>query len=587
MSKNNKLPNGVTLEQLRDNWKTASTYYDKAIRRAQILDATDRCRLWEVLGVKFPPYQILPDTNDVNYVKANIVAGVYTVTKNAQLIPTTAEDKETITALNILLDHVWGTQRVGYYQLRAGERAALLNLGITQVGWDSEKKQVVLKNIDPTRFMRDPFSEDLESSNYCITWDVLHKNVLLADPNYRDVVQSLPEQSPLSNIVQESIGKDRPSFAEAQSRKDYYKVIIHHVRVGNTFHAVHTIDNEHILFVREDYKPSCFPFALLYCNLPAGDLIGTSNPAKIFSNSVAYNITNSLLLTAEYKNQRPPKFVSAEAGLNLPTFVKHANDADHTFIVRGDASKAVHYQSYPTPNAIAHQVMASLQFDIQRITGVDPRYTGRDTGSIITTGGVEAMLDQVTMIDAEKVENYEAYTAHLTRLILGNMVEFEQKRSYFVKDPNTGKFLTIEVDFPQMNKKQTVYAYEISISSQMPKNRARIAQMANSLMEKQMQYQQAGMRVDLITPEEWLMLQDLPLRELMQERMGIQRNADYVQKVSEILFSFAGLVDQGVNPQEAVGMVAQQVQGQEMPGIIPGVQEEQAPLTGMQDVPIM
>ena len=33
------------------------------------------------------------------------------------------------------------------------------------------------------------------------------------------------------------------------------------------------------------------------------------------------------------------------------------------------------------------------------------RYTGRDTGSIITTGGTEEMLNRVTLIDTS--EDYE------------------------------------------------------------------------------------------------------------------------------------------------------------------------------------
>ena len=55
----------------------------------------------------------------------------------------------------------------------------------------------------------------------------------------------------------------------------------------------------------------------------------------------------SLALTAEFRNQRPPKFVSNQAGLNIRSFAQYGDDPDKTFIVNGDASKAVHYHEYP------------------------------------------------------------------------------------------------------------------------------------------------------------------------------------------------------------------------------------------------
>ncbi len=54
----------------------------RAHRRAQLLDAADRGRLWETLRANnMPGYQILPDTNHVSYVKDNIVASIYSVGK--------------------------------------------------------------------------------------------------------------------------------------------------------------------------------------------------------------------------------------------------------------------------------------------------------------------------------------------------------------------------------------------------------------------------------------------------------------------------------------------------------------------------
>ena len=71
-----------------------------------------------------------------------------------------------------------------------------------------------------------------------------------------------------------------------------------------------------------------------------------------------------------------------------------------------------------------------------------------------------------------------------------------------------------------------------------------------------MQYQQAGQQVDLITPEEWLMLQDIPTKEFMLDRMGVQRMSSAIEDVSQTLFEYAGLTQNGMDPTEAMMAVA-------------------------------
>ena len=91
---NTKLPDGVTLEQLKTNYDIARRQYRKAFKRARILDATDSGYMWEAIKAKFPKYQILPDTNHVSYVKNNLLANIYTVGKSATIAATSEEDKE-------------------------------------------------------------------------------------------------------------------------------------------------------------------------------------------------------------------------------------------------------------------------------------------------------------------------------------------------------------------------------------------------------------------------------------------------------------------------------------------------------------
>lgn len=572
-----KCPEGWDMQRLMELFNVASNEYQPAFRRAQKLDATDKGRIWSAVKATFPAYQILPDTNFVAYVKQNILASIYTVGKSAKLLPTSDKDKDIVEQLNIALESIWGQLDVPRFQAEAGERAALINYGLTQVGWDNnviqgtgstfQKGSVVLKNINPLHFMRDPFAIDLDHASFCVTWDSFHKSAILAHKKYKEefkkYMNSRKESAIDKPVMRSDFASDRSS-GSVQNQKDYYTIYTYWVNDNGKIHEIHVVNNDWVLWVRENIKPSCYPFAELYCNIPAGELHGTSEPAKIFNNNLSYNLMSSIILTAEFKNQRPPRFVNGQSGINVATFVKHGNDADRTFVVQGDATKAVSYQQFPQPTAQAVQSMALMEQGIKEVSGVDDRYTGRDTGSVITTGGVESMLDQVTMIDAPKVDNYERYCKQLTKLIIYNYINFGFARDYFVQDQQSLQWKTVHVPFPDIDC-DTVFNYEMMISSELPKNKARVEATANHLMEMQMQYQAQGIDVDLITPEEWLMMQDLPMREYMQERMGIQRTQNWIELVSQSVTQYTGLVQAGVNPEDAIAATADTLNRQSMP----------------------
>lgn len=591
------------LEKLKGYYDTCVQYYAKEHKKMRLLDATDRGDMWKAIGAKFPKYQILPDTNHVSYVKNNILASIYTVTKGASIAPTSEEDKQLAMDLNIALENVWHRARVGFTQFQTGERAALLNLGLTQVGWDEDlsggtgntfyKGNVTVKAIDPMKFMRDPFSDNLDVAGYCMTYDNYHESVFKKNKLYKEKFEEYIKNRKVDNIGDSMNTPVNNSKIPAigVNQKGYYTLIIFWVREGKQIHEYHTVNCEKILHEKKNIKPSIFPFADLYCNLPAGALVGTSEPAKIFASSVAYNMMDSLAFTAEYKNQRPPKYVSTNAGLNISEFAKHADDADKTFIVNGDASKVVHYHEYPSVSPQLANLLAKSMDNMQTVTGVDGRYTGRDTGSIITTGGTEEMLNRVTVIDTPKIMNYEEYAIKLTRLILYNLIEFCPKRKYFFREPNKANaWKTVEVDFPKI-KTDTIFDYEINISSELPKTKQRIAQMANMLIEKQMQYREQGANVDLITEEEWLMFQDLPNKEYMLERMGLQRQTNALEQTSQVLFNYAELIKQGISPEEAIMQTAEGLKNTQMgvppvpQGGVPGAGPEEA-LLGMENMPL-
>lgn len=587
------------LGQLYIDFSTMLSRYTREQKKMRILDAIMQGDMWRALGAKFPKYQILPDTNDIAYIVNNMVASVYSVAKIADILPTSEEDMQVVSDLNMAMEHEWQISNIPQAQRRAGYNAALFNIGITQVGWDDDLQPnmstnlggVKVRNIHPLKFMRDPFASNLKEAGYCCTYERHHKSTFLQNPKYKEKFKEFMELNGAGDNLFLPGTTDETKIPS--STDDYFNLIVfwYKVQDGNriVIDEYHTIDGKWLLHYKHDIKPSMFPFAILYCNDPMDAIVGNSEPARAVPNSVASNIMDSENLTNVYRKAHPVKFASANSGLNLNSFAEHANDADYTFVVQGDASKAVHYAEYPDIDQVGVAIQSRMKQDIDRVSGVDSRYTGRNTGSITTTGGMQEMIDRMTLVDVPRIDRLEDYTKELTELVLKNLLEFAPKRVYIVAAPNTPlqkqKYTAKYVDFPALTSegKAAVFKYQVHVSADLPKNRQRIAEMANQLMEKQMQYKQAGEEVDLITPEEWLRLQDIPIREQMLERMGLQRQSNAVEDTSQVLFEYAELTKQGMNPEEAMLAVANSLNNkrQGLPTDATQLQQMGVPTAGM------
>lgn len=578
------------LARLRSKWDIADGFYARIRKKMILLDATDKGDLWKVLEAKFPSYQIMPDTNFISNIKINILASIYTVCKSAELVPTDDQDEEICLLLSSGLEHIWDVREVGWYQFQAGERAALLNLGLTYGTYDADKDDVVYQNVDPMKYIRDPYARDLETAGYQCMFDNYHKSVFESNAKYKERFKKFKDSGDTADTVMPEY-PDRPK-SESGPNKDHFNLRIWFERDGEKINEYHTLDDKFMLFHKLDIKPSMFPIVELYCNLPGTSLIGSSEPAKVFANNMAYNLMNSIAFTAEYKNQRPPKFISSSSGLNIKTFSQHGDQADKTFIVNGDASKAVHYQQFPFISPALPNMISGLQFDIQDTSGIDKKYTGRDSGSLQTTGGMEQMLQRVTLVDGPKVICYEKYAKELSKLTLELMLEYAPKRTYYIKDElgagGKQKWKALEIDFPDIKakhqEKKISNTYAIQISSELPKNKQRVSAWANMMMEKQMQYAQEGNNVDLITNEEWIRMQDVPYKEQMLQRMGIQKEIDSLEMAGQVITEYAGMLKAGYNPNDAMVMAAQGLDARKQGAATPfeevQQQQQQNPLAG-------
>ena len=574
----NLLPEGVCLQYIKDVIKETDSKYTKVLNRMRILDGTDRGKLWDTIRAKFPKYQLTPDSNWINYTKENLVASIYTTGRYATLMPKSNADIQFVVEFNSALETIWDNIMAEYYQFKAGERAALLNIGITQVGWDKNliggtknywyQGDIKFKNIDPMKFRRDTYADVFDNSDYCYYYDDYSLTMIKSKEIYKKrmseiekAIGKLQSNGVLSDIVPANTDRQKTNTTTTNYHKLTYFYLKYSVdtkeaKEGFKIAEIHLLDDQYVLYCNPDLKPRMFPFAVLYCNDPAGDIVGASEPAKIFQSGLTYNLLNSIYATYAYKAQRPPRFVNAGSGINIRQFAQYGNDADRTFIVNGDATKAVHYAEFPTLPAELLTVKQDLGRDIRDCSGIDEIYAGKNTGSIQTTGGMDTLMEATSQRDNQKILLYEMYSKRLTELVVNNLIEFGDKRTYTILDPITQQSKEVILDFPEVDD-DIRFRYTLDIQTYLPKNKARLATIANMLLEKQAQYKPDP---EIITVEEWLLMQDIPFKDMIFKRMGIQRNTTITEQVAKTLEMFAGLVDAGMNPDTAVEQVANQLQ---------------------------
>ena len=575
------LPEGVTLQSIKDRIKDTDSRYTKVLERMRILDGTDRGKMWDVVKAKFPKYQLTPDSNWVNYIKENLVASIYTTGRYAELVPKSNDDIQFVVEFNSALETIWDNIKAEYYQFLAGERAALLNIGITQVGWGKNilggtknhwyQGDIKFKNIDPMKFRRDPYADIFDNAEYCYYYDDYSMAIIRTKELYKQriaeiekAVGVLKDNGVISDTVPAETDRQKTNTAATNYHKvTYYYTIYADDSKGNKegykIAEIHLLDDEYVLYCNPDLKPKMFPFAILYCNDPAGDIVGASEPAKQFQSNLTYNLLNSIYATHAYKAQRPPRFVNAGSGINLRQFAKYGNDADKTFIVNGDASQAVHYAQFPSLPPELLQVKQDLGRDIKDCSGIDEMYAGKNTGSIQTTGGMEQLSEITSQRDNQKILLWEEYCKRLTELVVNNIVTFGDKREYTVKDPITQQVKVVSFDFPKVDD-DIRFRYSLDIQTYLPRNKTRLAMIANMLLEKQAQYKPDP---EIITVEEWLLMQDIPFKDMIFKRMGIQRNTRITEQVAQTLEMFATLVENGMEPDTAVEAVANQLQAEQ------------------------
>lgn len=558
----------------------------------QMLDAYDSGEFWDTIRHRLPKHQIIPDTNHVFYVKDNIVNSTYAAPYIADVLPVDSRDQEEGRTINKFLEYEYNRHNLGEKQLKIGTRTALLNCGFLQIGWDSKasfkvgdhvnKGEIEVIPRDPMAVLLDPnFDEFQDGRALFILTEDSYESIVAKYPDARQEIDNATKKSKENdvNIVnpanQQDIGKGYYNQDVTPTSEGMLPVYIAFVKQAKenggirVDQIIYTMNNI-ILLAKKDIKPSYFPVVGLYATPPEKDPYGIGVIQRILKNAMALNVLDSISVTHVYAAQRTPTVLDGRTGLDPLRVVNEINNPDRVFVINdGDVSKALHKLTYPELPKNLDYIKSSLEASIEKITGIDVKYTGRDTASVTTTGGMERLQARVSMTDNTRVNLIEKYAKDLTRMIMDFYIHFGGVR-HFATNPSyeSAEKETLQLDFTKYKNNQQdkhQFSYHIEASPLLPKNRARLAESANLIMQVQMQYQG---QVELLTPEEWLHFQDFPQTDMILDRMKLNRLRNDEDEIMSEIASFGAMTEQGMDPQMAIHTLAEERKVKREPGVM-------------------
>ena len=558
----------------------------------RMLDAYDTGEFWDTIRHRLPKHQIIPDTNHVFYVKDNIVNSTYAAPYIADVLPVDPGDQEEARTINKFIEYEYNRHNLGEKQLKIGTRTALLNCGFLQLGWNKDARFKVGGNLnkgeieviprDPMSVLLDPNYYDFQDGRavFILTEDS-YESIISKYPDAKQEIDNASRSSSEDDVHivnpanQQDIGKgyyNKDVTPTSEGMLPVYIAFIKQAKKGGGIRIdqiIYTMSNI-ILEARKDIKPSYFPIVALYATPPEKDGYGIGVVQRILKNAMALNVLDSITVTHVYASQRTPTVMDTRTGLNPTRVANEINNPDRLFTISdGDVTKALHKLNYPELPKNLEYIKSSLEAAIEKVTGVDIKYTGRDTASITTTGGMERLQSRVSMTDNTRVNLIEKYAKDITRMLMDFYIHFGGVR-HFATNPSyeSAEKEALQLDFTkykdtEQDKHQ--FSYSIEASPLLPKNRARLAESANLIMQVQMQYQG---QIELLTPEEWLYFQDFPQKDMILDRMKLDRLRDDYEEIASEITSFGAMTEEGMSPEGAVGQLAEERKAKREPGVM-------------------
>lgn len=568
---------------LFDHFSSSRLPYE---RMWKLLDAYDSGEFWKHVAKTLPSYSIRPDTNWINYVKENYMNTLYVGSYRGDVFCRQAGNQQVTLAINEFLEYIFNKIKFNALQRRVGERAALLNFGAIELGWNadiinSEKNylftgDVEAKFVDNLSLFLDPSANDYKKGQAIFIAEEVGLTEIAGEPLFKERIQYFiknikDNEEYVSSLDEREYGKGYYGQRSRQQKDNTFRLLTCYYKYydkesGNVrLDKVWILEDGFILNIKKDIKPKEFPVKVLYSSLPVKSPYGVPKTKLILNNAITLNMLDAIDSTLIFKALQRGKVISRKAGINEAAFAKDGDNPNKLWIVDGDPNGVVRFIDLPDLPNDRQLLKNRLELGIMRVTGIDDVYTGSQTNSVQTTGGMDLLNQRVSLRDNSRIGTLQDFILDVTEYIMLLYLENGSNRSFPKKNIYGETEEVQEIKFEQLRADDVKFDFTCDVTPNLPNNIQRRSEAVNILMEKQMQY---GFNPQLISAEEWLTHQDFPDKYKILKRIRQERMANDVEDIESELINYTGLIQQGVRPEKAVEMLASERQAKrDNPGL--------------------
>lgn len=513
---------------------------------------------WELFKSKVKEHTLIPDTNYIEYVVNAFINSIYSGSYIPEAEAIKSEAQEYIPFLNAFIEYTWKKNGMKKRYTEWGENVTLYNMQPVKIyvgdgklsmndkdGNRIEKQisEVKMETISPFAIFLDPSVNDFKEGQAIFIAKNVNIHTLKQDKRYKDKIttylsgrdKNLVVMNPQDGTKQ-VVGNRTISTVEFYIKED-----------GGIVEGM-IVDNKELIY-KKKLSVNEFPLEILYQRKPNEGPYGTPLVAKILNSYIALNLLDSMDATQPYLAMNRPKFFDIRSRINPRAFKNYGNTPGATFGMFGDPAKGVYYQDIQFIQDTS-MIKQRLENGIFHVTGVDPAYKGRQTNSIITTGGVEAQQARVTMMtDNAPLVALESFVEDLATQFLNYNIHLNEKI-----DIDMGGYVDKDGRKTFKDLKNIDFKFLLESKPYVPMTKETLFEVMVRLYEMQGQY---NFQIPLIMEED--LIDEMPLPAVKKERF-LQRftkekaNTDALKR-RETLLTFANLFQQlqggGLNEEEA------------------------------------
>lgn len=570
----------------------------------RVLDMFDRGQQWE--NANLPPWVPKPVTNFIRYFRTLKRANLASAIPSANFYPEHPADAETVKNLQKAYNHVWHVEKVDRTIRRCIDRAILQGTAIgyvynddTYVGgkyYGEENPdnhlyvgKICVKRIPNGNFFPDPNAYSLDECKFIEITEVLPLEEVKNTPAYKKYAGKK-----LQDITSADLDFDTDASGDFYQRKntklntsltnvkgdELVTVHTHWERYMNT-DGVWQVDvsyylrNSDFFLLRiEDVKPNQYPFAILYDEEEENDFWGRSTCEDVLDNSRIINRTAQTAAILATLHQNPQKVIWKESGINAQELAKTGNLPGKTMTSNVPANQAVNYINPPEISRSLFEIEDRLKNDMREIVGVTEAYTGQSVGSLTTSTGVNSLIERSSVRDKDKMIQIDGFVERISYLIVLNiMYGWDRVRPIMDIQPNGEPRFDIFEPIDPLTADNLEIRVRSNVYARAPITQASKRQQADKLMQMQGQF---NYNPPIITPEEWLRLQEFDIQDEIMKRMqedrkkAEQNSVDNMVKQSlQLGVMISEMLQQGISLEDAqveAMKYAQQLQAQQAQG---------------------